>query len=61
VARAYHHNPVLWRFHAVHDADLDMDASTALRFHFGEMALSAPYRAAQIAVIGASHARASSR
>jgi hypothetical protein len=30
-----------------------MDASTAVRFHFGEMILSIPWRAAQIVVIGA--------
>ena len=43
----------LWRFHLVHHVDRDLDASTALRFHFGEMALSVPYRAAQVALIGA--------
>jgi sterol desaturase/sphingolipid hydroxylase (fatty acid hydroxylase superfamily) len=43
----------LWRFHLVHHVDRDLDASTALRFHFGEMALSVPYRAAQMALIGA--------
>jgi sterol desaturase/sphingolipid hydroxylase (fatty acid hydroxylase superfamily) len=43
----------LWRFHNVHHVDRDLDASTALRFHFGEMALSVPYRAAQVALIGA--------
>lgn len=42
----------LWRFHKVHHADLDMDASTALRFHVGEMIASIPYRAAQILLIG---------
>lgn len=42
----------LWRFHVVHHADLDMDASTALRFHFGEMALSIPYRLAQVRLLG---------
>lgn len=47
-----HRVPALWRFHVVHHADLDMDASTALRFHFAEMAISVPYRAAQIALIG---------
>ena len=47
-----HQVPFLWRFHRVHHADLDLDASTALRFHFGEMLLSVPYRAAQILVIG---------
>jgi sterol desaturase/sphingolipid hydroxylase (fatty acid hydroxylase superfamily) len=43
----------LWRFHLVHHVDRDLDASTALRFHFGEMLLSIPYRAAQMALIGA--------
>jgi len=47
-----HKVPALWRFHAVHHVDLDLDASTALRFHFGELAASVPWRAAQILVIG---------
>jgi sterol desaturase/sphingolipid hydroxylase (fatty acid hydroxylase superfamily) len=42
----------LWRFHLVHHVDLDLDASTALRFHAGELALSIPWRAMQIAAIG---------
>lgn len=49
-----HKVPFLWRFHQPHHVDLDMDASTALRFHFGEMVLSVPWRAAQVVVIGAS-------
>lgn len=44
----------LWRFHKVHHVDLDLDASTALRFHFAELLLSVPWRAAQIIVIGVS-------
>jgi len=48
----HHRLPFLWRFHAVHHVDLDLDASTALRFHFGEIALSVPYRAAQVLFIG---------
>jgi sterol desaturase/sphingolipid hydroxylase (fatty acid hydroxylase superfamily) len=47
-----HRVPLLWRFHAVHHVDLDLDASTALRFHFGELAVSVPYRAAQVVLIG---------
>lgn len=47
-----HKVPFLWRFHAVHHCDLDLDASTALRFHFTEMALSVPWRATQVAVLG---------
>ena len=42
----------LWRFHLVHHVDRDLDASTALRFHAGELALSIPWRAMQIAAIG---------
>ena len=49
-----HKVPFLWRFHLVHHIDLDLDASTALRFHFGEMVLSVPWRLAQIFVVGAS-------
>ena len=49
----HHRVPLLWRFHAVHHVDLDLDASTALRFHFGEIALSLPYRAVQVLLIGA--------
>jgi sterol desaturase/sphingolipid hydroxylase (fatty acid hydroxylase superfamily) len=47
-----HRVPWLWRFHLVHHVDLDLDASTALRFHAGELAMSVPWRAAQILVIG---------
>jgi sterol desaturase/sphingolipid hydroxylase (fatty acid hydroxylase superfamily) len=49
-----HRVPFLWRFHLVHHVGLDLDASTALRFHFGEMVVSVPWRAAQVAGIGAS-------
>jgi sterol desaturase/sphingolipid hydroxylase (fatty acid hydroxylase superfamily) len=49
-----HKVPLLWRFHQTHHVDIDLDASTALRFHFGEMLLSVPWRSAQILVIGAS-------
>lgn len=49
---ATHVVPFLWRFHLVHHVDLDLDASTALRFHFGELALSAGYRALQIVILG---------
>lgn len=49
-----HKVPFLWRFHLAHHADMDLDASTALRFHAGEMLLSVPWRAAQVAVLGIS-------
>lgn len=50
--RLCHVVPLLWRVHAAHHADVDLDASTALRFHIGEMLASIPFRAAQIVVIG---------
>jgi sterol desaturase/sphingolipid hydroxylase (fatty acid hydroxylase superfamily) len=50
--RLNHRAPFLWRFHNVHHVDPDLDASTAFRFHFGEVALSAGFRAVQVAAIG---------
>jgi sterol desaturase/sphingolipid hydroxylase (fatty acid hydroxylase superfamily) len=49
-----HKVPFLWRFHLVHHVDLDMDTTTALRFHFVDMAISVPWRAAQVVACGAS-------
>ncbi|GAC1660016.1 MAG: sterol desaturase family protein [Acidobacteriaceae bacterium] len=49
-----HKVPALWRFHVVHHVDLDMDASTALRFHFAELLLSVPWRAMQVRLLGVS-------
>ena len=51
---ATHRLPFLWRFHLVHHLDLDMDSTTALRFHFADMVISTPYRALQVVVIGTS-------
>jgi sterol desaturase/sphingolipid hydroxylase (fatty acid hydroxylase superfamily) len=47
-----HRIPFLWRFHNVHHIDPDLDVSTALRFHFGEVALSAAFRVVQVSAIG---------
>ena len=49
-----HKVPWLWRFHAAHHVDLDLDASTAIRFHIGELTQSVAWRAAQIVAIGVS-------
>ncbi len=49
-----HKVPLLWRLHLVHHVDLDLDASTALRFHALDMVVSAPWRAGQVALIGLS-------
>src|SRR5690242_1130467 len=50
--RLNHRVPVLWRLHLVHHTDLDLDVSTALRFHAGELLLSCGWRALQVAAIG---------
>lgn len=51
---ANHRIPFLWRFHNVHHIDPDLDVSTAFRFHFGEVALSAGFRVVQVSAIGPS-------
>jgi sterol desaturase/sphingolipid hydroxylase (fatty acid hydroxylase superfamily) len=51
---ALHRVPFLWRFHNVHHTDLDMDVSTAARFHFGEMILSVFLFLATLPLIGIS-------
>ncbi len=50
--RANHELPFLWRFHEVHHLDEFLDASTALRFHFGEVLLSSLVRAVVIFLLG---------
>lgn len=49
-----HKLPLMWRFHLVHHSDLDLDLSTAFRFHFGEMIGSVFFRGASVFAIGAS-------
>jgi sterol desaturase/sphingolipid hydroxylase (fatty acid hydroxylase superfamily) len=51
---ANHKIPLLWRFHNVHHIDCDLDVSTAFRFHFGEVALSAGFRMLQVLLLGVS-------
>jgi sterol desaturase/sphingolipid hydroxylase (fatty acid hydroxylase superfamily) len=49
-----HKVPLLWRCHQPHHVDLDLDTSTALRFHFAELVASVPWRAGQVVLIGVS-------
>lgn len=42
--RTEHAVPFLWRFHEVHHLDETLDASSALRFHFGEVFISSLVR-----------------
>ncbi|MDY0190025.1 MAG: sterol desaturase family protein [Desulfuromonas sp.] len=44
--------PTLWRFHQVHHSDMNMDVSTASRFHIGELVISALIRITLIYVLG---------
>lgn len=44
----------LWRFHCVHHSDPQMDASTGLRFHTGEIVLSSTARIAVLPILGLS-------
>lgn len=50
--RANHRVPLLWRFHKTHHTDASLDVSTALRFHPGELVISALVKALWIVVWG---------
>lgn len=48
-----HRWPFGWRFHQVHHTDLNLDVTTASRFHLGELIISMLYTALFVAIIGA--------
>lgn len=50
--RLNHNVPFLWRFHAVHHADKEMDATSAVRFHTGEIILSGTARLLVLPLLG---------
>ena len=50
--RANHRVPLLWRFHKTHHTDPGMDVTTALRFHPGELVISALVKALWIVLWG---------
>jgi len=50
--RLNHEIPFLWRFHEVHHLDERLDTTSAVRFHFGEVILSAFARAVPILALG---------
>jgi sterol desaturase/sphingolipid hydroxylase (fatty acid hydroxylase superfamily) len=52
--RANHRAPFLWRFHEIHHLDRFLDTSSAVRFHFGEVLLSAISRAGFVVLLGPS-------
>ena len=50
--RANHRISFLWRFHKAHHADTEMDVTTALRFHPGELVLSSFAKAGWVVIWG---------
>jgi sterol desaturase/sphingolipid hydroxylase (fatty acid hydroxylase superfamily) len=50
--RLSHAAPWLWRIHRVHHADPDLDATTAVRFHFAEILLTTLWKAPLVALLG---------
>ncbi|MBL8115120.1 MAG: sterol desaturase family protein [Acidobacteria bacterium] len=53
---SYHAVPLLWRFHLVHHSDLDLDVSSASRFHLGEVVVSSVVKLAVVGLLGISPA-----
>lgn len=51
--RLFHAVPALWRVHRVHHADGELDATTGIRFHPVEIALSLLLQSATVAALGA--------
>ncbi|MEQ1652489.1 MAG: sterol desaturase family protein, partial [Hyphomicrobium sp.] len=49
-----HKVPVLWRLHQVHHADVDIDVTTAIRFHPIEIGLSILWKIVCVLALGAS-------
>lgn len=47
-----HKLPILWRLHRVHHADVDMDVTTAIRFHPVEIALSMVLKMGAVYLLG---------
>jgi sterol desaturase/sphingolipid hydroxylase (fatty acid hydroxylase superfamily) len=50
--RLFHRIPLFWRIHRVHHADPHLDASTGLRFHPLEIALSLIVKIAAVLLLG---------
>ncbi|MCC6907921.1 MAG: sterol desaturase family protein [Phycisphaerales bacterium] len=50
----WHKTPLLWRFHAVHHHDAEVDSTTAFRFHTGEIIMSMFGLALAVPILGVS-------
>lgn len=55
--RLNHKVPLLWRLHSVHHSDAELDASSASRFHTGEIVLSSLARLAVLPLLGVTPAQ----
>lgn len=49
---ASHKFPMLWRIHRVHHSDVDIDVTTAIRFHPIEITLSMVYKCVLVYLLG---------
>ena len=49
---ASHKIPMIWQMHQVHHADVDIDVTTAIRFHPIEIALSMLYKMVWVVALG---------
>ncbi len=52
---ATHRLPILWRFHQVHHADLDLDATSGVRFHPIEILVSMGLKVIAVPLLGAGY------
>jgi len=52
---ATHRLPLLWQLHQVHHADLDLDATSGVRFHPVEILLSMGLKVVAVLLLGASY------
>lgn len=50
--RTFHEVPLFWRFHEIHHRDETLDATSSVRFHFGEVMISASVRCFVIILLG---------
>jgi sterol desaturase/sphingolipid hydroxylase (fatty acid hydroxylase superfamily) len=51
---ANHRVPFLWRFHRAHHSDLDLDVSSGVRFHLGELVISTGIKGVGTMALGVS-------
>jgi sterol desaturase/sphingolipid hydroxylase (fatty acid hydroxylase superfamily) len=54
IHRFYHRVPFFWRFHRAHHSDLDMDATTSIRFHLGEVLVTMGIKGLSVTALGIS-------